>query len=85
MTGDRYLGISLALLRTYRAVLPRRTDVEGSTSWSAEVAGMPGLLASGATCTEALAGAQANLMSQRETLPGQHPALARMMTPTDQP
>lgn len=59
----RYSGISLTLLRKYRTVLVRRSDAEGNMSWSAEVAGAPGVRATGATRTEALNRVQAILAS----------------------
>jgi hypothetical protein len=51
---DRYSSISLDLLLQYRTVLSRRTDEEGTTSWTAKVVGMPWCEASGSTRTEAL-------------------------------
>lgn len=59
----RYSGISLDLLRKYRTVLVRRSDAEGNMSWSAEVAGMPDIRATGTTRIEALNRVQAILAS----------------------
>ena len=64
-TGDRYSGISLALLRSYRTVLLRRTEPEGKSTWSAEVGGIPGLRATGATRIEALSNVKGLLASSR--------------------
>ncbi len=83
MTRDRYLGISLTLLHSFRTVLPREADAASNTICSAGIAGMSGFRATGAIRTEALGHVRAIEVAARDT--ARPTASAReMMTPIDQ-